>query len=61
MQGVNEFQLNEATVMEALQYWMNKAMLTEEKHVKVTAVKMKDTGYSVNVFVVTVEPLKAAS
>jgi hypothetical protein len=59
MQGSNEFRLNEATMMEALQFWMNRSMLTEEKHVKVTSVKQQDDGYS-KVFVVNVEPLKTS-
>lgn len=60
MQGNNEFRLNEATVMEAIQFWLNSAMLTEEKRVQVTAVKQQDDGYS-KVFVVNVEPLKPAA
>lgn len=38
MKGKNSMILNQSTMIEAVEYWLNKSQLTPEKKVKVTSV-----------------------
>lgn len=55
MEGVNEISLNEATMIKALQFWLNRDQLAIERAVVVRSVQCKDNGYG-RTFIVEFEP-----
>ncbi len=52
MKGNNDLHLNEATIIEAMQQWLDREMPKDTP--KVTGVKTKSEGYSGSTFVVSV-------
>jgi len=57
MKGSNDLILNEATMIEAVQFWLDSKMVPQAP--KVTGVKAKDDGYS-KTFTVSIAKLKGA-
>lgn len=53
MQGRNELRLNTETVMDAVEYWLNKVVLKDS--VKVTSIE-ELSAYSGRLFVVEIRP-----
>lgn len=54
MKGVNEFNLNEATMIGAMQFWLNSQWVTSAAP-KVTSVKPDSKGGHSWTFILTVE------
>lgn len=53
--GNNEIVLNEATVLAALEHWLNSRVMATGSQVLVKSVKFKDDAYSKSI-AVSVEP-----
>ena len=54
MIGQNRLEINNATMNEAIQHWLNTTQLRLDARVEVTSVTSKDSG---SVFIVNTKPL----